>query len=73
MESLLSELSLTKVADVPVGNHLQKFISGGERKRTAIGINMVTDPSLLILDEPTSALDSFNALKIVKMLKRYAR
>lgn len=34
---------------------------------------MVTDPSLIILDEPTSSLDSFNALKIVKMLKRYAR
>ena len=62
-----------KVADIPIGSAKQKYISGGERKRTSIGIEMVTDPSLIILDEPTSALDSFNALKIVKMLKRYAR
>lgn len=34
---------------------------------------MITDPSLLMLDEPTSALDSFNALKMVKMLRRQAR
>ena len=62
-----------KVADIHIGSKMQKFISGGERRRTAIGVEMVTDPSLLILDEPTSSLDSFNALKIVKMLKRYAR
>jgi ABC-type multidrug transport system ATPase subunit len=34
---------------------------------------MITDPSLLILDEPTSSLDSFNALKMVKLLRKYAR
>lgn len=49
------------------------MISGGERKRTAIGVEMLADPSLLLLDEPTSGLDSFTALKIVKLMKTLAR
>lgn len=45
------------------------MISGGERKRTAIAVEMVTDPSLLILDEPTSGLDSVKTVKLIKILK----
>jgi ABC-type multidrug transport system ATPase subunit len=56
-----------------IGNLSIKGLSGGERKRTAIGVEMVTDPSLLFLDEPTSGLDSFNANKIVKLLVNQAR
>lgn len=66
----MDELGLLPCADVIIGSVLQKTISGGERKRTAIGVELVTDPSLLLLDEPTSGLDSFKALQIVKLLEK---
>ena len=50
-----------------VGSVLKKTISGGERKRTAIGVELITDPSVILLDEPTSGLDSFRAETIVKL------
>jgi ATP-binding cassette subfamily G (WHITE) protein 1 len=70
---LLEELGLTNVKDVLIGSVKQKTISGGERKRTAIGVELITDPSLILLDEPTSGLDSFKALQIVKLLERQAK
>ena len=56
-----------------IGTETRKTISGGERKRTSIGVELVTDPSLIMLDEPTSGLDSFKATKIVKKLQQLAR
>ncbi|CAI7810739.1 unnamed protein product, partial [Closterium sp. NIES-54] len=48
-------------------------VSGGERKRVAIGVEMVGDPSLLFLDEPTSGLDSTCAFHVVKAVRDVAR
>eukprot|EP00347_Sterkiella_histriomuscorum_P009468 403341097 len=73
VETLLSELGLLQTADTPVGSIKHKTISGGERKRTAIGVELITDPSLILLDEPTSGLDSFKALQIVRLLDRQAK
>ena len=50
-----------------------KGISGGEKKRTSIGVELVADPCVLILDEPTSGLDSFTAYLIVRVLKNLAQ
>ena len=55
-----------------VGGINRKGISGGERKRTAIGYELISEPSLLLLDEPTSGLDASTSKRILKMLKREA-
>ena len=51
---------------------VKKTISGGERKRTAIGVEMITDPKVLLLDEPTSGLDSFTTVRICRALSKLA-
>ena len=44
-------------------------ISGGERRRVTIGMELVIDPAILVLDEPTSGLDSYTALSLMSSLK----
>lgn len=73
VEALLQELGLRHVADAWVGDGARvRGISGGERRRVSIGVDVVHDPRILILDEPTSGLDSTSALQIVEMLKTMA-
>lgn len=72
VEGLIKELDLGKCSDTIVGSVLKKTISGGERKRTAIGVELITDPSVILLDEPTSGLDSFMARTICKLLQKLA-
>jgi len=55
-----------------VGNNLIKGISGGERKRTSIGVELITNPSIIFLDEPTTGLDSTTALQVILLLKKLA-
>lgn len=49
-----------------------KGISGGERKRTSIGVELITNPSLIFLDEPTTGLDSFTATQVMRTLRDLA-
>ncbi|PIN11677.1 Transporter, ABC superfamily (Breast cancer resistance protein) [Handroanthus impetiginosus] len=73
VEVLLQELGLTHVADGFVGDDENRGISGGERKRVSIGVDVIHDPSILILDEPTSGLDSSSALQVIELLSSMAR
>jgi ABC-type multidrug transport system ATPase subunit len=50
------------VSNTPIGSLFKKILSGGERKRTVIGVELITDPFLIILDELISGLDSIMAL-----------
>lgn len=70
IDSILFTLNLAKVKHTRIGSPLSRGISGGERKRLAIGMELATHPSLLFLDEPTSGLDSQNALRIMRAMKR---
>ena len=69
---MIERLQLTNCRDVRIGGTVIKGISGGERKRTSIGYELITDPNLLLLDEPTSGLDASTAYRIINMLKREA-
>jgi ABC-type multidrug transport system ATPase subunit len=48
-------------------------ISGGERKRLSIGVELITNPSLMFLDEPTTGLDSETALNVILSLKQLSQ
>ena len=50
----------------------KRGISGGERKRTSIGVELLTNPSLIFLDEPTTGLDSSTALNLMMLIKKLA-
>jgi len=70
---LIKELGLTRCKNTKVGNSLIRGVSGGERKRTSIGVELLTNPSMLFLDEPTTGLDSSTALQVVELLKLLSR
>jgi ABC-type multidrug transport system ATPase subunit len=72
VNEVLEDLKLTKVADNLVGNHMIKGLSGGEKRRLSIGIELISEPNILILDEPTSGLDSVTADVLINLLKRQA-
>lgn len=71
-DQLLELLGIAHTKDVIVGNSLIKGISGGERKRLCIAMELLAKPKLLFLDEPTSGLDSYTSLTVCSALKEIA-
>lgn len=69
VDKLLIDLRLNTVSENKIGNYMYKGISGGERKRVSVGVELISEPQIIILDEPTSGLDSFTAELIIDMLK----
>ncbi|XP_061921808.1 broad substrate specificity ATP-binding cassette transporter ABCG2-like [Entelurus aequoreus] len=72
VDKLIQELGLGRVADSRVGTQLIRGISGGERKRTNIGMELIINPSVLFLDEPTTGLDASTANFVLMLLKSMA-
>ena len=66
VKEVMADLGLSHVHNVTVGTPLKKGISGGERKRVCVGMQLLNRPQLLFLDEPTSGLDSVTALDLVR-------
>ncbi|KAM8971160.1 broad substrate specificity ATP-binding cassette transporter ABCG2 isoform X1 [Sarcophilus harrisii] len=73
IQRIIKELGLEKVADSKVGTQFSRGVSGGERKRTSIGMELISDPSVLFLDEPTTGLDSSTANAVLLLLKRMSK
>jgi ABC-type multidrug transport system ATPase subunit len=67
-EEVLLKMGLKDCADNLVGNDLVKGISGGEKRRVTIAVQILTEPRVLLLDEPLSGLDAFTALSIMDVL-----
>ena len=70
---MLKLLNLYEIRNSYVGGTQKKSISGGQKKRVAIGVELISNPMILVLDEPTSGLDSFNSLKIINLLSNLAK
>ena len=69
VDESIKTLKLQRCQHSLIGGTYNKGISGGERKRTSIGYELVSDPKCIMLDEPTSGLDSFTAFSIINLLR----
>lgn len=72
VEEVILELGLKECADTRIGNNIHKGCSGGEKRRTSIGVQLLSNPSVLFLDEPTTGLDATSAFQLVRTLKALA-
>jgi len=66
---ILGNLGLTETKDLRVGSPLDKTISGGQRKRLNIGLEIIREPSILFVDEPTSGLSSRDSENVIDLLR----
>jgi ABC-type multidrug transport system ATPase subunit len=73
VEGTIMEMGLQDCADRLIGTWHLRGVSGGEKKRVSIALEILTRPRLLFLDEPTSGLDSASAFFVVQTLRNIAR
>ena len=66
---ILKDLGLDATKDLKVGSAINKYISGGQRKRLNIALELIRKPAVLFLDEPTSGLSSADTEKVINLLK----
>jgi len=72
ISEVIGQLGLEGTREVLIGSPQKKGISGGQRKRVNLAMELLTDPSVLFLDEPTSGLSSEDALMVMKLLRKLA-
>jgi ABC-type multidrug transport system ATPase subunit len=72
VQKVLTDLDLYDIRDLQVGDPLNKKVSGGERKRLNIGLELMREPVVLFIDEPTSGLSSFDSEKVMTLLRNQA-
>jgi len=72
VDRVLLSLGISETRDLKVGSPLQKTISGGQRKRLNIGLELLREPTILFVDEPTSGLSSRDSENIMDLLKELA-
>ena len=70
---VMNKLGLVDCRDTLIGNAQMRGVSGGERKRTSIGVDLIVGPRILFLDEPTSGLDSYTAFHIMETVQKLAQ
>ena len=69
VELILDNLGLSEKKDLKVGSVMNKTISGGQRKRLNIALELIREPSVLFLDEPTSGLSSRDSENVMDLLR----
>lgn len=72
VKDTLSDFALSGISNLKVGSRLDKVISGGQRKRLNIALELIRRPDVLFVDEPTSGLSSSDALLVIRLLKKIA-
>ena len=70
VEKVLDVLDLQELRNSVIGDELKRGVSGGQRKRVNIGIELVAAPVVLFLDEPTSGLDSSSSADVMLALRK---
>ena len=72
VDKVLLDLGLFDIRELQVGDVMNKKVSGGQRKRLNIGLELMREPGVLFVDEPTSGLSSFDSEKVMSLLKNQA-
>lgn len=73
VEEIIVQLGLEECQNTIIGDENRRGISGGEKKRVSIGVELVTNPRMIFMDEPTTGLDSFTAFKLVQIVSNLAQ
>jgi ABC-type multidrug transport system ATPase subunit len=73
IDRVLRQLGIAHIRDSLIGTPTRKVVSGGERKRVNVAMELLNDPPVLFLDEPTSGLSSEDALSVMQCLRELAR